>query len=362
LTGFFVMLARTHRFAPALAIVLLLSGATRAHAQDVLFSIFRDYLESLRTQVGIPGMAAAVIGRNDVLWEQAFGRQDLERAVAARTDTPFHLSGLTQLFTTVLVLQCVEEGRLSLGDRIGDFTDDAGEPDATIEQLLTHTSPGAGGPAFGYRPDRLEPLRLAVRRCRDDSYRETLANLLERLAMVDSVPGPDILQLVPPAEGIPLPDQVERYKKALDRLATPYAVDQRRRASRSQYPVLTLTPAGGLISTVRDFAEFDLALKDGLLLLPETLQRAWVPAVGPGGTPLPYATGWFAQTYNGEPVVWQVGVEDNASSALVITLPNRGLTLVLLANSDRLVTPYALTAGDVTVSPFARSFLGIFVR
>jgi hypothetical protein len=180
--------------------------------------------------------------------------------------------------------------------------------------------------------------------------------------MIDSVPGPDILELQPPAEGLPLPSQVDRYARTLERLAVPYAVDQRRRASRSRYETTTLTTSEGLISTVRDFAQFDLALKGGVLLKPETLQRAWVPPVSPTGERLPHATGWFAQSYNGEPVVWQFGVQDGASSALVITLPNRGLTLILLANSDQLVAPLALTAGDVTVSPFARSFLGIFVR
>jgi hypothetical protein len=36
--------------------------------------------------------------------------------------------------------------------------------------------------------------------------------------------------------------------------------------------------------------------------------------------------------------------------------------MILLANSDGLVKPFALTEGDVTLSPFARLFLGLFVR
>ena len=52
----------------------------------------------------------------------------------------------------------------------------------------------------------------------------------------------------------------------------------------------------------------------------------------------------------------------NASSSLVVTMPGRGVTMVLMANSDGLVKPFPLTAGDVTVSPFARLFLGFAVR
>jgi hypothetical protein len=43
-----------------------------------------------------------------------------------------------------------------------------------------------------------------------------------------------------------------------------------------------------------------------------------------------------------------------------MTLPQRGVTLILLANSDGLVSPYALANGDVSVSPFARLFMRLF--
>ena len=36
--------------------------------------------------------------------------------------------------------------------------------------------------------------------------------------------------------------------------------------------------------------------------------------------------------------------------------------MILLANSDGLVKSFGLPAGDVTLSPFARLFLGLFVR
>jgi len=68
------------------------------------------------------------------------------------------------------------------------------------------------------------------------------------------------------------------------------------------------------------------------------------------------------QTLNGERIVWQFGVGENASSSIVITLPRRGLTLILLANSHGLVRPFPLAEGEVSVSPFARLFLSLFAR
>ena len=352
---------RRSLFAMAIA-ALLVASVPAAQAQDLLYGRFRDYLESFRNQAGIPGLAATIVGNNDILWEQALGRQDVERAITTRTDTPFHLNGLTQVFTASLVLRCVEEGRLSLGDRIGEFSPDSPDADATIRQVLTHTSGSPDALVFSYRPERLEPLKKAIRACTGDSFRETLANLIERLAMFDSVPGPDIIHPEQLTEGIPTNAQVVRYTGVLQRLAIPYAVDQQRRAFPSQYTATTVLPASGLISTVRNTAQFYLALRNGVLVRPETLAVAWQPPLGADGQRLPHGLGWFVQSYNGLTVVWQFGLGDNASSSLAVTIPARGLTLILMANSDGLARPFQLSAGDVTASPFGRVFLSLFAR
>ena len=109
-------------------------------------------------------------------------------------------------------------------------------------------------------------------------------------------------------------------------------------------------------------ARFDLALKRGLVLEGGTLAAALTPPIDASGLPLPHALGWFVQTYGGEPVAWQFGVGENASSSMMIMLPARGLTFIVMANSDRLVRPFPLEAGDVSVSPFAKLFLSLFVR
>ena len=68
------------------------------------------------------------------------------------------------------------------------------------------------------------------------------------------------------------------------------------------------------------------------------------------------------QQYNGERVVWQFGVSPRMPRhPLVMTLPARRLTLILFANSDGLAKLFPLAAGDVTVSPFAKVFLRLFI-
>jgi len=329
---------------------------------EQLFARFGEYVDALRTQAGIPGLTAAVVGENDLLWERGFGQQDLGRSLAAQPDTPYYLDGLTQLFTATLVLQCAEEGRLSLSDPIAKYDADSPWAGATLAQALSHAHGPPSAQTFSYQLERLDPLKSAIRVCRGDSYRETIANLLSQLAMMSSVPGADVVALVPPAEGVPDAAAAARYNDILARLATAYSVSSPGQAAATVHAPTTLTPAGGLVSTVRDFAQFDLALRKGILLRPETLAQAWTPAPGAGGQPLPHGLGWFVQVYNGETIVWQYGLNENAGSALVMSVPARGITLILLANSDGLVKPFDLSTGDVMVSPFARVFVGLLLR
>ena len=334
-----------------------------AHAQGLIYEVFGAYLDSLREQAGIPGLAAAIVDTKGIAWERAYGEQDIARSLATRTDTPFNADGLTQTITAAMILRCAEGRRLSLDDAVGSYGVATTEPDASVRQLLTHTSGAPDNLTFLLRPERLAPLWPIVRVCAVDSYRETFAKLLRDVGMFESVPGPNILRITRGDEGVPQPSDVERYAAILQRRATPYAVDGRRRAVQSSYPqsVSMLTPSTGLVTTVRDLAKFDLALKQGFLLESGTLDQAWsVPSAN--GVPLPHGIGWFVQTYNGEKVVWQFGMAERASSSLMITLPARGLTLILMANSDGLVRLYSPANGDVTLSPFARLFLNLFVR
>src|SRR5438046_6751053 len=100
---------------PLLALSLALSVGALAHAaDDFVLSRFSDYLDALRIQASIPGLAAAIVGPADVTWEAAYGQQDVEHNIAARTDTPFQLDGTTQAFVGSLAVRCASDGWLSL--------------------------------------------------------------------------------------------------------------------------------------------------------------------------------------------------------------------------------------------------------
>jgi hypothetical protein len=140
-------------------------------------------------------------------------------------------------------------------------------------------------------------------------------------------------------------------------VAIPYKIDSRGRAARSDYERPAVSASTGVVTTVLDLAQFDRALDRNMLVDAATRRRAWQPAA----SSLPTGLGWFVQDYNGERVVWHFGVARDAYSALYLKVPDRNLTLILMANSDGLAAPYTLSNGDITVSLFAQLFLKLFV-
>ena len=232
-----VMFMRRPPF-PLLAMALALSAVALVRAaDDLVLSRFGEYLDALRVQAGIPGLAAAIVGPTDVTWEGAFGQQDVDRNIATRLDTPFQLDGTTQTIVASLAVRCASDGWLSLDDRVSKFAPTSPDAAATIGQLLTHTTAGPKGLTFSYRPDRLAPVAAAIAGCTDSSFRWGVGAFAEKMAMVDSVPGADVVQLTAPAEAFTA-SALQRYAGVLARWRRPTpwtaAARRRRRTSRTR--------------------------------------------------------------------------------------------------------------------------------
>ncbi len=351
------------RFAPVLVLSLMLATVVGARqipspGLSVGTPAFESYLELLRQQAGIPGISGALIQDGVIVWERGLGFADQEARVRATPDTPYLVADLTQTFSAVLLLQCVEHRRLVLDEPLGAYAVSLPDGNATLRQVLSHSSSASSGGTFQYDPSRYAGLAAAVEYCAPQPFRKSIAHrLLERLAMIDSVPGLDFRNPNVVPEGLFDPTALARYARVLEGIATPYRVDRRGRATRNDVPVEGINAATGLVSTVRDLARFDAALDDGRLLLEDTRAAAWSPTQLPDGSAAPMGLGWFSQSYRGTQVVWHFGVVPNGYSALLVKVPSRRATMILLANSDGLAVPFQLEAGNVTRSLFATVFL-----
>ena len=321
--------------------------------------VLDNYLESLRQQTDVPGMSAAVVREGVVIWEKGYGFQNVASRIRATPDTPYLVGDISGTLAAAVLLECVEQRRLELDQPIQRYGIDIAQADSTVRELLSHTSVDNPQEPFVYSLERYAQLTPVVEWCKSAPYRQAITTgILDRLAMRDSVPGTDLrtLEHVEADSGMD-DDDLDRYKRILDRMALPYKIDNKSRPERIDLPGIPITAAGGLVSTVRDLAKFDGALDSGQILLEETLAAAWNPAVSRRGAAVPMGLGWFVQSHRGERIVWHFGLVANAYSSLILKLPDRKLTLILLANSDRLNAPFQLESGDVTRSLFASLFL-----
>lgn len=352
------------RLAATFVLLLLAIGGSQARQNPPrVFASppLEAYLEPLRQQAGIPGLSAVILLNGEVVWERGYGFQDQEARIRATPDTPYVVADLSQTLAAVLLLQCAEQRRLRLDEPVQRYGLSMPEPGVTIRHLMSHTSAGIPGSTFQYDPGRFGQLTHLVTHCAPQPYRKTVSHrILEHLAMQDSVPGTDLRNpaVVPP--GNYTPTQLDRYQRVLARLAVPYSVDRRNRASRNELPPTEVTAVAGLVSTTRDLAKFDRAL-DTTLLLESTRNLAWTNATTSDFSAVPMGLGWFVQDYRGERIVWHFGLIPDAYSSLVLKIPSRRLTLILLANSDGLSAPFQLHLGDVTRSVFASVFLRLAI-
>ena len=318
--------------------------------QSLNVSLFERYLVLLREQLAIPGLSAAIAQGGRVVWSTGLGQADVANALPARADTPYPVLGLTQAVSATLLLRhCVDFSHLEVTDSVRRWVPQYPDAALTIAELLSHS---AGG-QYQFDADRFSLASQIVRQCGDTEYGALLADGLDRFAMVDSVPGGDAAESSPANLAMFSAAQLQRYAGTLQRLAVPYRVDDRGQATPAPFTRRPVNAATGLIASAADLAQFDLGLRNGEWLTADTLRLAWTPVTAQS------ALGWFVQRVGTDTVVWQYGVEAGAYSSLMIKVPARDLTLVLLANSDALGAPHATGTPDVNASLFARLFFRI---
>lgn len=340
----------------ALGVALVAAAVLAPHtaAQSLPISLFERYLESLRQQAGIPGLSAAILQNGRLVWDGGFGYRDVESFERATADTPYPILDLSQAVSSTLLLhECLEQRYLEVTDRVRRWSPQYPEVNTTVAELLSHAAPDRG---FRYDASRYASLTTVIEQCASSRYPVLLTGqFFDRLVMMDTVPGHDLADLSAHRQFFS-PGTLDRYSAVLRRVAVPYKVDSNRRPTRSDYPRASLNASTGVVSTVRDLARFDSALD--ILLESSTRQRAWENSGS-----MPTGLGWFVQRHNanGERLVWHFGLARDAYSALYIKVPDRNLTLILLANSDALAAPYNLADGNLTVSLFAQLFLQLFV-
>jgi CubicO group peptidase (beta-lactamase class C family) len=356
--------------------VLELSGARHAAlAQPTTIGMkrnierFEKRVELIRQSLDIPGMSVAVLHEQAVILARGFGVVDLANGTKATENTPYPIASLTKTFAAALIMRLVEVGKLDLDEAMStydggyagwcaslktrdlfaarDYNCDTQR--ITVRHHLTHTAQGEPGTNYSYNGFLFSRLTNIVDAVSAKNFMRSLEeDILDPLGMRDT------------ALGANDPHKAD----VVARMPNPYKLDQDGNVVESATftpPLDYITAASGLISTVMDLAKYDIAIDRDLVYSSRAKQQIWTPARSPTGATFPYGLGWFVFD-SWVRLYWHYGWYPDAFSSLHLKMPDRKLTLILLACTDRASSVFFLGNGDPLRSPFVTTFLDTFSR
>jgi CubicO group peptidase (beta-lactamase class C family) len=96
----------------------------------------------------VASVTVGVVHGEHLVWTRSYGDADVERRIAATKDTVYRIGSVTKQFTGLMLLQLLQDGKVSPADPVERFFPDinkvggrrAGVPPITLIQLATMTS------------------------------------------------------------------------------------------------------------------------------------------------------------------------------------------------------------------------------
>ena len=262
-----------------------------------------DALVSRYAELGLFNGSALVAERGSVILKKGYGLANEEWRIPNQPDTVFRLGSVTKQFTSMLVLQLVDEGKLALDARLSDvlpyYRKDTGSR-ITIHNLLNHTSgiPNYTTPTFFAESARshFTVEQFVTKFCSgelefDPGSRFAYSNsgYYALGAVVERVTGKPYGEVLAQRITKPLGMRSTRLDDAVSVIEHRAAGYQRDGQALGNAPFLDMTAAfsaGALVSTVEDLYLWDQALYAGTLLSPKLTKAMFTPGLGD------YAYGW----------------------------------------------------------------------
>ena len=340
-------------------------GSQNPKGMEEKLKFLEERFEGLRKDKKIPGMAVAVVSNQQAVFAKGFGFMDGERQRPTTPDTSFCIASVTKPFTAAVFMRLAEEGKLDLDFKMADVPGftlwceqfsqsnsifakglDCKAP-ITVRNVLSHTVNGKPGEKFSYNAAVYSQLRRVI----PVVSKKTLAELLYEYVL-------DPANMNDTAAG-----WYDRKKSpVLTNLAQPRRLTEDGGLEISITPIWDVGTSSGIISTVLDLAKFDIAMDRNLIVPEKIKEQMWSQTISTGGQPQDYGIGWYVQNYKGTKLVWHSGWEPDSYSALFLKIPEKGLTLIILANSEGVWWGNALDKAEVEKSPLASTFLELFLQ
>ena len=93
----------------------------------------------------IPGLTVAVVRQGEIVYEEAFGVENLDTGEPLSPQHLFHFASVSKPFVATAVMQLVEQGKIDLDEKVITYLPyfelaDPAYAEITIRQMLNHTS------------------------------------------------------------------------------------------------------------------------------------------------------------------------------------------------------------------------------
>jgi CubicO group peptidase (beta-lactamase class C family) len=316
------------------------------------------------SEQNLPGLSVAVGRGGDILWAEGFGWANIETGAPIKPEMRFRIGTASVVLTSAAVGLLMEQGKLKLDDEIQAYVPEFPKKEwpVTLRQLMGHVAGvrndgGDEGPLFSThcerpvealeffaeRPLLFEPGTkfsyssygwIVVSAAVEAAAHEPLARFMrtqifEPLGMTGTEPESATEEL-PERAGFYFP----RFS------ADPrYGPDPIREVDLSCY-----SGASVFLSTPSDLVRFGMAIKQGKLLRPETVQLLQTSLRLPSGEETEYGLGWDREpaTLAGRQthVIGHDGNIFGGQVASLMTFPDSDVVVAVASN-----TSYADTYG-----------------
>ena len=315
-------------------------------ALDCLADPVDDLVVKLMAQHRIPGVALQVIQSGQPTKTATYGFANLEWQIPVTPATVFEIGSVTKQFTGACIMLLVEEGKLSLDDKISQHLTNtpASWKDITVRQLLTHTSglknyTGVTGFELARHLTQAQfiakaaelPIQFAPGE--KFSYCNTGYNLLGFI--IENVSGKSYWEFLTEKILRPLGMNATTKRepsRVLPLRAAGYEKGKTNEFVNRDVDYTDLFSAGEIVSTLGDLAKWNAALDSERLLKNSSKAQLWTSGKLNDGREISYGFGWFLQPLAGHQNIGHSG-STSGFSASNQRFPDDDLQIILLCNS-----------------------------
>jgi len=337
-------MSRTFLKTPAAIVTIIFTFVVPCFAQDGTTSKIDDYVQAEMKRQRIPGVSLAIVKNGQIVVAKGYGLANVEHQVPVKPETIFQSGSMGKQFTATAVMMLVEEGKVSLDEKISKYLGEVPEAwqNITVRHLLTHTSGLTDYPEdFDFRRDYTEDELLKRAQAITPAFKPgekwqysnlayvTLGILIHKVsgqfygdflqARVFKPLGMSNTRIISEADIVP--NRAAGYRYVKDELKNQNWVS----------PTLNTTADGALYFNVLDVAKWDAALYGESLLKTASLQQMWTPVKLNNQKTYDYGFGWGFSQINGHRIIEHGGAWQGFTSYIGRYVDDK-ITVIVLDN------------------------------